>query len=329
MRCPSLAELPPPPAGKTGWPWTEETPRPTLEMSDGRPWPRISIVTASFNQGEFIEKTIRSVLLQGYPNLEYIIIDGGSTDNSVGIIGQYGRWLTHWVSEPDRGAVHACTKGFARATGEVFGIMCADDFYTLGGVLKLVELRRTHPDSVAWVGGFRLVDVTGDVLGEIFPFIRDRAGIGDWGVGNNIGGVACFFDSETFRRVGGHDERFRHASDGELWVRLAKVGSFALVDDIVAVVRNDPNSLSRRDWPGEVAAKIALNYVNGYLGTAKTILARYAADEGLKSARGCGLLSPDELVKAMGRGALAKAVALRLTGGLKRRLGRVFRVGSR
>jgi len=107
----------PSPPGKTGWPWTEETSRLPEKMSDGRPWPRISIVTPSYNQGQFIEETIRSVLLQGYPNLEYIVIDGGSSDGSVEILQEYEQWLAYWVSERDRGQADALNKGFRRASG--------------------------------------------------------------------------------------------------------------------------------------------------------------------------------------------------------------------
>ncbi len=134
MCCPTLRELPAPAKHKTGWPWTEEVERLPDKMPDGRPWPKISIVTPSYNQGQFIEETIRSVLLQGYPNLEYIIIDGGSTDNSVEIIKKYSPWLTYWVSEPDRGQSHAINKGLTHCTGEVFNWINSDDLLCPGAL---------------------------------------------------------------------------------------------------------------------------------------------------------------------------------------------------
>jgi glycosyltransferase involved in cell wall biosynthesis len=137
MRCPTLADLPPPPPGKHGWPWTAETPQLPATGPDGSPWPRISIVTPSYNQGQFIEETIRSVLLQGYPDLEYVIADGGSTDGAVSIIKKYQRWLTHWVSEKDRGQAHAISKGLARTTGAVFNWINSDDFLEPGAMATI------------------------------------------------------------------------------------------------------------------------------------------------------------------------------------------------
>jgi glycosyltransferase involved in cell wall biosynthesis len=125
-----LKDLPVPPPEKTGWPWTEGTECLPDLMPDGRKWPRISIVTPSYNYGQFIEETIRSVLLQGYPNLEYIIIDGGSTDNTVEIIQKYENYLTYWVSELDEGQTDAINKGYLYCTGDIFAWINADDAYT-------------------------------------------------------------------------------------------------------------------------------------------------------------------------------------------------------
>ncbi len=134
MRCPTLSELPSPPPGKTGWPWTKETPQLPDRMPDGRAWPQITIVTPSYNQGQFIEETIRSVLLQGYPNLQYMVIDGGSTDASAQIIQKYTPWLDYWVSEADRGQAHAINKGLERATGMVAAYLNSDDIYLPGAL---------------------------------------------------------------------------------------------------------------------------------------------------------------------------------------------------
>src|SRR5262249_19241824 len=96
--------------------------------------------TPSFNQGQFLEETIRSVLLQGYPNLEYLIIDGGSTDRSVEIIKKYEPWLAYWVSEPDRGQSHAINKGFKRATGEILAWLNSDDIYLPCTLIKVCRV---------------------------------------------------------------------------------------------------------------------------------------------------------------------------------------------
>jgi glycosyltransferase involved in cell wall biosynthesis len=109
------------------WPWRHE---PNEDLYTTRTyWPKISIVTPSFNQGQYIEETILSVLNQGYPNLEYIIIDGGSTDNTVPILKKYQDKITYWVSEIDRGQSHALNKGFSKATGEIFAYLNSDDCY--------------------------------------------------------------------------------------------------------------------------------------------------------------------------------------------------------
>jgi len=140
----NIEELPEPPAGKTGWPWTEDSPRSPELMPDGKPWPKISIVTPNYNYGRFLEKTIRSVLLQGYPNLEYIIIDGGSTDNSIEIIKKYQKWLKCWVSEKDKGQAQAINKGFKVSSGEIANWLNSDDWLYPGVLSEVARVWRSQ-----------------------------------------------------------------------------------------------------------------------------------------------------------------------------------------
>jgi glycosyltransferase involved in cell wall biosynthesis len=171
----ALGELPPPPEGKKGWPWTEGSPLLPQRSSTGRPWPKVSIVTPSYNQGEFLEATIRSVLLQGYPDLEYLVIDGGSTDGSLAIIKKYENWLSGWVGEPDRGQSDAINKGFRRASGEVFGWVNSDDVYEPGALQKVSEFMAANAACDLVYGNGWTIDEKGEKTSPcdwIRPFDR-------------------------------------------------------------------------------------------------------------------------------------------------------------
>src|SRR5262245_45129905 len=139
MQCPSLNDLPPPPRGCTGWPWTEESTGLADCAADATPWPRITIITPSFNQRLFVEATIRSVLLQGYDNLEYLVLDGGSTDGSVDIIRKYARWVDYWVSEPDGGQSAAINRGLKMGSGVFATWINSDDMLCKNAIIDSVS----------------------------------------------------------------------------------------------------------------------------------------------------------------------------------------------
>lgn len=132
--------------GNIGWPWTEEV-DPLIYQNTT--WPKITIVTPSYNQGKYIEETIRSILLQNYLNLEYIIIDGGSTDETVSIIKKYEPWITHWISEKDSGQAEAINKGLKIATGDIFNWLNSDDYLTPGALHFIADQYKSGFDILA------------------------------------------------------------------------------------------------------------------------------------------------------------------------------------
>ena len=149
---PDASQFPPPPAGKTGWPWTVDLATEQRKFDPTIAWPKITIVTPSYNQASYLEETIRAVLLQGYPNLEYFIMDGASTDNSVDVIKKYEPWLAGWVSEKDKSQANAVNKGWSRATGDIVAYINSDDVYYPDAFRPVAEIFRTRPD-VSWVAG--------------------------------------------------------------------------------------------------------------------------------------------------------------------------------
>jgi glycosyltransferase involved in cell wall biosynthesis len=183
--------------------------------------PLVSIITPSFNQARFLEETIRSVLEQDYPNLEYILVDGGSSDGSPEIIQRYKERLSWWVSEPDLGQTDAINKGFARARGEILAWLNSDDTYLPGAITQAVDFLKSHPDVGMVYGDANLIDEQGNVIGK-FParqtnYKKLRRGF------VHIPQQASFFRASLWRQVGPLDPSFYFAMDYDLWVRLARL----------------------------------------------------------------------------------------------------------
>jgi len=214
-----LINLPAPPKSKKGWPWTQETPIKSIFANDNNIWPKISIITPSYNQGQFIEETIRSVLLQNYPNIEYIIIDGGSTDGSIEVIRKYERWITYWVSEPDDGQTNAINKGFQKATGEIVAWLNSDDFYTPGALFSVAKAFLEKPNADVIYGNIKTVGVKTLKFPNIClnKYSRKRLFYS-----NYIPQPASFISINALRKVKFLDERFDYIMDYDLWMRLGK-----------------------------------------------------------------------------------------------------------
>ena len=252
MRCPTLSQLPPPPPDKTGWPWTEESPQLLDTMPDGQPWPLVSIVTPSYNQAQFIEETIRSVLLQGYPNLEYIIIDGGSTDGSVDIIRKYEPWLAYWVSEKDAGQADAINKGWQRSSGEILAWLNSDDVYNREAIVSAVQFLVENPAVDMVYSDCYAIDEASRVLGPM-------EGVRDFDVGllmqaaNHIPQPTVFFRRRVLDRVGMLDDSLRYVMDYDFWLRVGLKCTVRRIPGILANFRMHGASKSEaesyRFWP--------------------------------------------------------------------------------
>lgn len=229
---PTLRELPSPPPEKSGWPWTKASGQLPETMDDGAAWPKISIVTPSYNQGQFIEETIRSVLLQGYPNLEYIVIDGGSTDESVEIIERYAPWIDYWVSEADDGQSDAINKGFQKATGMYGSWINSDDMLASGALIEIVREVDLNSATIIYAGICNYMDegknITKKHQGDIHS-LGDLINVGRvWRRQPHRGHIVqpeTLFPIEMFRKVGGLDEDMPLAMDYDLWGRMLLEGA--------------------------------------------------------------------------------------------------------
>lgn len=218
----TLQDLPMPPTGKSGWPWTQPIqPLPARKL-DNSPWPRISVVTPNYNQGQFLEETIRSVLLQGYPNLEYIIIDGASTDHSVEIIKKYEPFLAYWVSERDRGQSHGINKGFERCTGDYIAWMNSSDCYMPDAFKSLfTDIRPDFIYGLAAYGGKSLEESKVNYSRGIKEFDLKYLLRFFYSAEYIIPSQSVFVSNQLLKSVGFLDEDLHYCMDLDWYARIA------------------------------------------------------------------------------------------------------------
>jgi glycosyltransferase involved in cell wall biosynthesis len=177
--------------------------------------PRITVVTPSFNQAQYLEQTIRSVLDQGYPDLEYIVVDGGSSDGSAEIVRRHADRLAWWVSEKDNGQSHAINKGFARATGEVYGYINSDDVLYPGA---LEAVGKAYAAGAKWVLGWvRMVEPDGGEWPQLPEKMTEPS---DWFVRNPVPQQASFWAAALWKRLGPFRDDLRYTFDYEYWLRM-------------------------------------------------------------------------------------------------------------
>ena len=194
----------------------------------------ISIITPSFNQAAYLKQTMDSVLSQGIPGMEYVVIDGGSTDGSVDLIRAYEDRLTFWLSEKDRGQADAVNKGAARTNGEIIGWLNSDDLYLPGALQKAVNYLAAHPEVDAVYGDVLSIDADGKLM-NVMRF--DQYSAEDLMSFRVISQPGVFFRRSAWEKAGGLDLSYHYLLDHHLWLRMISQGKFAYLPEPLAAAR--------------------------------------------------------------------------------------------
>lgn len=237
-----LPTLPISPRDKQGWPWTKTTPPEAIQ--EGLKYPKISIIIPTYNHGAFIEETLRSIILQNYPKLELIVMDGGSTDNTVEILKKYDEWITIWKSEKDEGQSDAMNKGWRLATGEVIGFINSDDYYEPGIFARVGRYFSSASGADMLMGQTRLVKKDGLEIKVKTPCLRyyQLAILGGrYPMPNNP--VGYFYDRKIQEAAGDFDVNDHYSMDYRFLLRAFRAAkNITLIKTVFGNYRYDDNS---------------------------------------------------------------------------------------
>ena len=202
----------------------------------------VSIITPSYNQAAYLEQTILSVLEQDFPNIEYIVIDGASTDGSVDIVKKYADRFAYWVSEKDRGQAEAINKGFARATGDVIAWLNSDDYYMQGAVSAAVQIFEKNPEVVLVYGDMLAVDEHGKTFNTL---TYGQLNLEDLLCFQIIGQPSVFMRRSALQKTSGLNLDFHFLLDHLLWIHIAKHGQILHVNQIWSAARYHAEAKNR------------------------------------------------------------------------------------
>lgn len=200
-------------------------------------WPRVTIVTPSYNQRAFLEETLCSVLSQGYPNLEYFVIDGGSSDGSVELIKKYERHIAYWISEKDRGQSHAINKGFRRSSGAILGWLNSDDVMKPGALFAIADALRSHAEPAWLIGASELIDERSRPLRIQRVSRIDEAFFFAWSDDVWIPQQSTFWNRVMWEQVGPVREDLTYAMDVALWLKMFELASPLLIPHVLSGYR--------------------------------------------------------------------------------------------
>ena len=245
-------------------------------------FPLVSIITPSYNHARFIKETIDSVLIQDYPHIEHIIVDGGSTDGTLSILQQY-RHLgdrLRFVSEPDHGQSHAINKGLAMARGEIIGWLNSDDTYQPGAVRKAVNALQQNPECAMVHGKCHSINEFGHVQSVLYSTPADFQKLYH---GCVICQPAAFVRRHVFQQMGGVDQSLSFCMDYDLWIRISKNHTIAYVDDVLANARVHGSSKTSTQW-NTVGIREVLMTVEKHYGSISNSWLRFAPNYKKKTA---------------------------------------------